>query len=142
MNEVRKEADIKLAKALQKSLPVVRSSIGINQKELADTLGVTRQTVINWEKERTIMTPIQELAMMALIQGFEEQKPGLGKIIAAIMDREQDGDKGEMAAAQTEFVTNPIRKLIADYIGQRLQASAPVPDGDGALQQKAKLASR
>jgi DNA-binding transcriptional regulator YiaG len=46
---------------------LARQSIRQTQQQLADRLGVSRRTVINWETGVYVIKPITELAMLQLI---------------------------------------------------------------------------
>ena len=45
--------DDALLRSLQQNLPVIRKAAKLSQKDLASTLGISRQTVNNWETEKT-----------------------------------------------------------------------------------------
>ena len=50
--------DDALLRSLQQNLPVIRKAAKLSQKDLASTLGISRQTVNNWETEKTFLNPI------------------------------------------------------------------------------------
>lgn len=49
------------------SLPVARKIAGITQKQLADAVGVSESTVINWEKYRSEPTISQAMKIGAAV---------------------------------------------------------------------------
>lgn len=49
LDEKQKE---EITSALAENLPVLRSKLGLSQEELAKKIGVTRQTIINIEKNK------------------------------------------------------------------------------------------
>ena len=59
---------------LAKNLPVLRAKIGINQTELADKIGITRQTLTAIESGKRTMTWMTFVALTLLFLQNEETK--------------------------------------------------------------------
>ena len=54
MNEEKRQY---LCRSMASALPVLRKAIGATQQELADILGVTRNTIIHMERSKTMGWP-------------------------------------------------------------------------------------
>ena len=50
-------------------LRAIRELLGFTQKDLANQLCVSRQTVINWEKSEDPLPPMLQLSCLALMAG-------------------------------------------------------------------------
>ena len=74
MGNTRGEKDDAMLRALQQSLPVLRKAAKLSQKDLASTLGVSRQTVNNWETEKTHLNPTQGLARRCLSRHEKDRR--------------------------------------------------------------------
>lgn len=54
-------------KKLQSNMPLIRKIMGWSAVELADKIGVTKQTVSNLERSKTAMTTTQYIAIRAVL---------------------------------------------------------------------------
>lgn len=70
----------RLIESLTYDLPVLRARLGLSQAELADRIGVSRQTYNNIETGRKEMTWTTCLALIALFQNNAETKKMLSGI--------------------------------------------------------------
>ena len=59
-------------KKLQITLAAARVNAGMTQEDVAQRLQVSKQTIINWEKGRTI-PGIPEIEMLARIYGIPQE---------------------------------------------------------------------
>lgn len=57
---------------LQITLAAARVNVGMTQEDVAQRLQVSKQTIINWEKGRTI-PGIPEIEMLARIYGIPQE---------------------------------------------------------------------
>jgi DNA-binding XRE family transcriptional regulator len=71
----------------QENLRKLRSVVGWSGSDLAEVIGVTRQTINNLENNKTQMTSVQYLALCAVVERVKRLSPELRKIIAAVLDR-------------------------------------------------------
>ena len=117
MGNTRGEKDDAMLRALQQSLPVLRKAAKLSQKDLASTLGVSRQTVNNWETENTHLNPTQGLALLAIVQSFGGVYPGMKKIVEAYFEQQNE------AMIQAAKLRSPLEERIAMYIAGRIAAS-------------------
>ena len=74
--DVRRE----LAAKLTHELPVLRARLGISQKELAEKIGLSRQTLNNIETGKKDMPWVTFLALIAVFQNNEETKKMLSNV--------------------------------------------------------------
>ena len=51
----------------QKYLTLIRKVVGWSEEELGESIGVTRQTINNIEKERSSLTKTQYIAIRAIL---------------------------------------------------------------------------
>lgn len=79
------DAQRQMIQVFQDSLRQLRQVIGLGVQEFADCLGVTRQTVNNLETGRAIMSPMQYIAIAAVIDNRLRDDPGLFPIVAMIL---------------------------------------------------------
>ncbi|MDR0273227.1 MAG: helix-turn-helix transcriptional regulator [Clostridiales bacterium] len=63
-----------LTNNLTKNLPVLRAKLGINQAELADKIGMTRQTLTAIESGKREMTWVTFVALTLLFMQNEDAK--------------------------------------------------------------------
>ena len=124
MGNTRGEKDDAMLRALQQSLPVLRKAAKLSQKDLASTLGVSRQTVNNWETEKTYLNPTQGLALMAIVQSFGNVYPGMNQIIEAYFEQQNE------AMIQAAKLRSPLEERIAMYITGRIAASPKEEEQD------------
>ena len=68
--DIRKE----LVAKLTHELPVLRAGLGVSQKELADKVGLSRQTINSFETGMKDMPWVTFLALIAVFQNNEETK--------------------------------------------------------------------
>ena len=116
--------DDAMLRSLQQNLPVIRKAAKLSQKDLASTLGVSRQTVNNWETEKTFLNPTQGLALMAIIQSFGSVYPGVKKIAEAFFEQQDD------AMVKAAKLRSPLEGIIAMYIAGRIAAKPKEDDQD------------
>ena len=109
--------DDALLRSLQQNLPVIRKAAKLSQKDLASTLGISRQTVNNWETEKTFLNPMQGLAIMAIVQSFENVYPGLRRVVEASLEKQDE------IVEQATKQRNPLEEKIAMYIAGRIAAN-------------------
>ena len=124
MGNTRGEKDDAMLLALQQSLPVLRKAAKLSQKDLASTLGVSRQTVNNWETEKTHLNPTQGLALLAIVQSFGGVYPGMKKIVEAYFEQQDE------AMVQAAKLRGPFEEKIARYITGRIAASSKEEEQD------------
>ena len=116
--------DDAMLRSLQQNLPVIRKAAKLSQKDLASTLGVSRQTVNNWETEKTFLNPTQGLALMAIIQSFSSVYPGVKKIAEVFFEQQDD------AMVKAAKLRSPLEGIIAMYIAGRIAANPKEDDHD------------
>ncbi len=73
---IRKE----LVAKLTNELPVLRARIGVSQKELAEKIGLSRQTLNYIETGKKEMPWVTFLALIAIFQNNEETKKMLSNV--------------------------------------------------------------
>ena len=110
------DKDDVLLKILQENLPIIRKAAKLSQKDLASTMGISRQTVNNWETEKTFLGPTQGLAIMAIVRSLEKERPGLGRVIRALLEKEPS------ISESAEKPQSPLDAQIAKYISARMNA--------------------
>ena len=64
-----------LIENLSKNLPVLRAKLGINQAELAEKIGIARQTLTAIESGKRDMTWVTFVALTLLFMQSEETRP-------------------------------------------------------------------
>ena len=69
-----------LMEMLKNELPVLRAKAKVSQKNLAEKIGISRQTYSGLETGRKEMTWITFLALVAFFQNNEQTKSMLGQI--------------------------------------------------------------
>ena len=93
---ISKEEREKKIKLLQQNLSVIRKIAGWTMQQLADEIGVTKQTVSNWEKEPpTPMNFTQYIAIRAVLdcEIKENKNEVLGEVVAILLDSEDEIDE-------------------------------------------------
>lgn len=80
----------KMIKNLQKNLKLVRQASGWDQQQLADLIGVSRQTINNIENQKSPMNATQYVAIAAMLDIRQREKPGLSNVIEAVLMMEDD----------------------------------------------------
>jgi Predicted transcriptional regulators len=63
-----------------KNLPVLRASVGFTQEQLGLKLGVSRQTIVAIENEKSSLTWSMYLAMVCIFEKYEESNELLEKL--------------------------------------------------------------
>lgn len=71
----------------QENLRKLRAVVGWSGSDLAELIGVTRQTINNLENNKSQMTSVQYLALCAVVERVKQLSPELRKIIAAVLDK-------------------------------------------------------
>lgn len=74
-NQLNSEIKEKLIKNLTENLPVLRAKLGITQAELAERIGVTRQTIIMIENGKRSMTWKTFVALVLIFLHNESTRP-------------------------------------------------------------------
>ncbi len=115
--------DDELLKALQDNLPVIRKAANLSQKDLAATMGVSRQTVNNWEREKTFLNPMHGLALMAIFQAMGKNSPSFGRVITAVLER--NNEAGSSSPNQSK---SPLEARILKYIESRIMDNATLEE--------------
>lgn len=59
---------------LAENLPVLRAKLGVTQMELADLVGLSRQTIIALENKSRVMTKTTFLALLFIFSDHESTK--------------------------------------------------------------------
>ena len=131
MGNTKGKKDDPMLRALQQSLPVLRKAAKLSQKDLASTLGVSRQTVNNWETEKTYLNPTQGLALMAIVQSYGNVYPGLQKVLEVYF-AQQD----EAMMVQSAKPRSPLEGVIDKYIRGRINASPQNEDQADEVQEE------
>ncbi len=85
----------KLIRNLQKNLKLVRQAAGWEQQQLADLIGVSRQTINNIENQKSPMSATQYVAISAMLDWRQKEKPGLNNVIEAVLMMEDDDQPGD-----------------------------------------------
>ena len=80
----------KMIKNLQKNLKLVRQAAGWDQQQLAELIGVSRQTINNIENQKSPMNATQYVAIAAMLEIRQREKPGLSNVIEAVLMMEDD----------------------------------------------------
>lgn len=80
MENSTKEIKEKLIKQLVYELPVLRARLGISQAEIAEKVGLSRQTYNSIETGKKEMNWTVFLAMIAVFQGNEETRMMIQRI--------------------------------------------------------------
>lgn len=88
---------------LQKNLAVLRKLAGWSGNDLADMLGVSRQTILSLEtKDDYKMSKIQYIAIRALLDEKAKEDETLARVIHVLLDQE---DTPEELQEEIQFVT-------------------------------------
>lgn len=89
---------------LQVNLAVIRKVAGWSAEELAEMLGVTRQTIVNLENSNTHkMSKIQYIAIRALLEAEARSRTDqtLGQVIEILVDREDFSEESKSMVKNT-----------------------------------------
>ena len=73
-------------KRFQDNIILIRKVLGFSEKELGDSIGVTRQTINNIENKKTKLTKTQYLAMRKIIMDEREKNNEENKILVCVLD--------------------------------------------------------
>lgn len=71
--------------ALQCRFKLLRQTLDLEQAELGDLIGVSRQTINNIENLRSPLSPTQYVALAAYVENKVKEQPSLGNVIEAIV---------------------------------------------------------
>lgn len=82
----------KMIEIMQISLKPIRQVLGLGVQELADLIGLTRQTINNLETQKSKMSSIQYIAICAVIDNYLKDNPELLPIISTILCSKGNGD--------------------------------------------------
>ena len=94
---------------LQKNLAVLRKLAGWSGNDLADMLGVSRQTILSLEtKDSYKMSKIQYIAIRALLDEKAKDDETLAKVIHVLLDQEDTPEElqEEIQSVTTDTITN------------------------------------
>lgn len=82
------ENDESIIRRFQENLEPIRKVAGWTSQELAEEIGVTRQTISNLESGRTTMTKTQYLALRTVLNFkiLQNQNQSLAKIVKSLVD--------------------------------------------------------
>ncbi|MPN53150.1 hypothetical protein SDC9_200814 [bioreactor metagenome] len=75
----------KIFETLQSNLKKIRAILDIDQAQLGDMIGVSRQTINNIENGRVKLNKMHYLAIMAVIDQLINQKPNLKNTVSALL---------------------------------------------------------
>lgn len=103
---------------LKENLLVLRKIAGWSADDLANMLGVTRQTIVNLENDANYqMTKIQYIAIRALFEAEAHENDTLAKTIEILVDKDDIPEPAKAELRQT--VT-----LAASSVGRRTGSKA------------------
>lgn len=71
---------------LQQNLKLIRRTVGWTIEEFADKIGVTKQTIINFESNKSKITKTTYIAMRAVLSAEMEKNPEECKMLYDILD--------------------------------------------------------
>ena len=94
---------------LQKNLAVLRKLAGWSGNDLADMLGVSRQTILSLEtKDNYKMSKIQYIAIRALLDEKAKEDETLARGIHVLLDQEDTPEElqEEIQSVTTDTITN------------------------------------
>ena len=97
MTNNKQDMQIKIQR-LQKNLYSIRKIAGWKAKDLANRLGVTKQTISNLETGKVKMTQVQYIAIRAVFEYEIASNPNnvvLAKVISILLDDETNQDEEE-----------------------------------------------
>lgn len=112
--------DSKKIDRLQKNLATLRKVAGWSAEDLADMIGVTRQTIVNLENNSNYrMTKIQYIAIRAVLEAEVEDSGNatLGQAIFILID------KGEDFKTEKELVQKTVTEATS-CLGRRTGSAA------------------
>jgi DNA-binding XRE family transcriptional regulator len=95
-------------KTVRRLIGTCRAVLGMSQGELGDALGVSRRTIIRWQRGHTYPVPAQALQLADLVR--EEDDDLADELIAAIgIDEptQPEADIAQPAVASEAVVTSP-----------------------------------
>lgn len=93
---------------LQKNLAVLRKLAGWSGNDLADMLGVSRQTILSLEtKDNYKMSKIQYIAIRALLDEKAKEDETLARVIDVLLDQEDTPEElqEKIQTATTDAIT-------------------------------------
>ena len=105
---VTEKFDISKIDKLQENLSVLRKVAGWSAEDLAEMIGVTRQTVVNLENRNGYkMTKIQYIAIRAILEAEVENSNNatLGRAIELLIDTENISDESKQEIQRTVIAT-------------------------------------
>ena len=106
---------------LQHNLPSLRKVAGWTAEDLAQKLGVTKQTISNIETGRTAMTKLHYIALRAILDYEARSNPNLARSLLLVLDdREATEEEHKahedivkaVAAATSAGVTNKALSVL------------------------------
>jgi transcriptional regulator with XRE-family HTH domain len=116
---------------LQKNLAVIRKVAGWSAEELAEMLGVTRQTIVNLENSDThSMTKIQYIAIRALLEAeiCNSKNDTLAKVINILVDKEEISEQiKEDVRDVVSTTTNSLGRRVGSAAGGTAAVKALLP---------------
>ena len=94
---ISKEEQKKKVELLQENLTSIRKIAGWSMQQLADEIGVSKQTVSNWEKDddATPMNFTQYIAIRAVLDSeiVDGKNKVLGEVVAILLDSKDEVDE-------------------------------------------------
>lgn len=105
---------------LQKSLPIIRNLAGWTAEDLGERIGVTRQTITNIEKHKTLsMTKTQYIAIRAVLEYEIEQNKNtvLADSISLLVDADSLSEK---QAKQVKETVDKISSMKSRRVNDKL----------------------
>lgn len=111
--------DVKKISRLQENLSSIRKVACWSADNLAEMLGVTRQTVINIENSNVKMSKTQYIAIRAILDAEVRRSNNqtLGKVIEILVDNET------VSMDEKDKITKTI-SITADSVGKRMGSAA------------------
>lgn len=123
--------NIEKIERLQRNLAVIRKVAGWSAEELAEMLGVTRQTIVNLENSDTYnMTKLQYIAIRAIFEAeiSNGQNNTLAQVIDILVDKDDIPEqvKGEVRNT-VSTATNNLGRRVGSAAGGAAAIAALIP---------------
>lgn len=85
MDNMQKKID-----AMQRNLYQLRKIAGWTAEELANKLGVSKQTISNLENKKAKLSQVQYIAIRAVFEYEKASNPVLSKVMSVLLDEEEE----------------------------------------------------
>lgn len=116
---------------LQENLSVLRKVAGWSAEDLANMIGITRQTVVNLEKGGDYrMTKIQYIAIRSVLEAEsrEHQNDTLGKLVEILVDSAETSEESKNEVRKTvTTATNGVSKRTGSAAAGMAAVAALIP---------------